>query len=138
MKITALLFFAILFSSCTAQSNSSEMLIKYEAFTRGNSVEFSITKDNIIYKDNNGTKKQKTSLKLWKELIVLVDKFDPSKIGTFIPPSEERIVDKALHAMLLINLGNKQEYISQTFDHGNPPKELEPLLNILFKELKIK
>jgi hypothetical protein len=112
------------------------MLIKYDAFTRGSSMDISITKDSITYKNNQKLQNLKTSSKLWKELIVLIDNFDRSKIETFIPPSEDRIVDKALHATLLI-VYNDKEYKSQIFDHGNPPKELKPLLDYLFKLLKI-
>ena len=135
MKLLNSLFFVFLFSSCSAQSNAIEMSIKYEAFTRGSSIEFSVTKDSITYKDNQGSKNLNTSSKLWKELLELTSEFEVSKIATFIPPSDDRISDKALHANLKMVIDGK-EYTSQTFDHGNPPKELVPLLSMIFKVLK--
>jgi hypothetical protein len=136
MKLLSSLFFVILFSSCSAQSDASEMVVKYEAFTRGSSIELSATKDSITLKENQGFKTLKMSSIDWKELIKRINKFDVSKIATFIPPSNERISDKALHANLIIIIEGK-EYISQTFDHGNPPKELKELLNWFFKKLEI-
>jgi hypothetical protein len=135
MKLLNSLFFVFLFSSCSAQSDAPEMVIKYDAFTRGSSIEYSVTKDSITYKDNQGSRNLKMSSKLWKELLELTSEFEVSKIATFIPPSNERISDKALHASLIIIINDK-EYASQTFDHGSPPKELESLLSVLFKALK--
>ena len=135
MKLLSSLFFVFLFSSCSSQSNTPEMIIKYKAFTRGSSIEFCITKDSISYKDNQGSKNLKTSSKLRKELVELTNKFEVSKIATFIPPSDDRISDKALHASLAIFINDK-EYTSQIFDHGNPPQELEPLLSMLFRVLE--
>jgi len=137
MKLLSSLFFVVLFSSCSAQSNSTEMFIKYEAFTRGSSIEFSATKDSITFKENQGSKILKMSSIHWKELIELTNEFEVSKIATFIPPSKERASDKALHANLTIVIDGK-EYTSQTFDHGNPPKELKNLLDWIFKQLDIK
>lgn len=137
MKLLSSLFFVILFSNCSAQSNVAEMSVKYEAFTRGSSIEFLVTKDSITYKDNQEFKNLKTSSKLWKELLALTSKFEASKVATFVPSSDDRISDKALHANLKIVVDGK-EYTSQTFDHGNPPIELVPLLNMLFKVLKMR
>ncbi|MBL4569197.1 MAG: hypothetical protein JKY69_06005, partial [Flavobacteriaceae bacterium] len=46
-------------------------------------------------------------------------------------PTDDRIRDAVLHATLKITIGDKT-YSSQTFDHGNPPKELKPLIAELF------
>ncbi|MBL4568525.1 MAG: hypothetical protein JKY69_02310, partial [Flavobacteriaceae bacterium] len=52
-------------------------------------------------------------------------------------PTDDRIRDAALHATLTIILGDKT-YSSQTFDHGNPPKELKSLIDALFKFVDLK
>ena len=45
-------------------------------------------------------------------------------------------VDVALHATLKITLEDRI-YESQIFDYGNPPKELNPLIDKLFSALAL-
>ena len=65
----------------------------------------------------------------------IVSKIKLSEIGALIAPSNERYRDAALTGSFII-LKNDTSYTSSNFDHGNPPKELQELYNILQKYLK--
>lgn len=131
------MFFLLFFINCTAQKLHDLKEITYEASTRGKNLEFKITSDSIIYHENNTVKKIKTPSGTWKEIIRLATKFDVEKIENFNPPSNNRILDKALHATLKFKVNNTL-YISQVFDHGNPPVELKEFLDLLFRKVEIK
>ncbi len=123
--------------NCTAQKLLDLKEVTYEASTRGKNIEFKITSDSIIYHENNTVKKLKMSSNTWKEIIGLATKFDVKKIENFNPPSKNRILDKALHATLKFKVNNTL-YISQVFDHGNPPIELKGFMDLLFSIVEIK
>lgn len=123
-------------TNCNAQKLLDFKEIRYEASTRGKKIELKVTDSELIYKVNQETTRVPLTAKARKEIIALLSKIEILKIETFVPPSEERFSDKALHATLTIIIDTK-EHASQTFDHGNPPKELKQLLNRIFKVLEI-
>ncbi len=123
--------------NCTAQKLLDLKEVTYEANTRGKNMELKITADSIIYKDNHKIKKLKTTSDTWKEITKIASKIDMHSIANFNPPSEKRISDKALHATLKVDV-NDGLYVSQVFDHGNPPKELKRLIDLLFKVAEFK
>lgn len=136
MKFTGYVLFLLMIANCNAQKSLDYKEIRYEASTRGINIELKVTDSLIIYKKNQETTKVQLTPKARKEITALLSKIDILKIETFVPPSEERFSDKALHATLTIIIDTK-EHSSQTFDHGNPPKELKQLLNRIFKVLEI-
>ena len=131
MKITGYVLFLLMITNCNAQKSLDFKEISYEASTRGKKIELKVTDSVIIYKENQETTKVQLTSKARKEITKLLSKIEVLKIETFVPPSEERFSDKALHAALTIIINDK-EHVSQTFDHGNPPKELKALLEYLF------
>lgn len=136
MKLLSCLFFLAVLSGCKAQTNTNNMIITYEAKTRGSSIQLNASSDGILYKDNETSKEIKPTAEFWDEINILVKEMKLSKLSSFVPPKDDRFVDAALHATLNISVGNKI-YQSQTFDHGNPPKELKPLLDKLFDLLNL-
>lgn len=138
MKFGNLLIVLAIVSSCNAQIDSQNMEIIYEAVTRGSSVALKATSTEIVYKDMAIDKTIRSVPKsFWKSIKDIVENMDIEEIGSFKAPSDNRIRDAALHATLKIIIGDKI-YSSQTFDHGNPPKELKPLMDALFKIVEVK
>ena len=123
--------------NCNAQKELNLKEVTYEAFTRGSNIELKITTDSIIYTENQKAKRTKIKSDTWNKIKKLVSKIDLSKIENFSSPTENRNSDKAMHASLKVDVNNV-EHVSQTFDHGNPPIALKPLVDFLFKIAEIK
>ena len=136
MRFTGYVLFLLIITNCNAQKSLDFKEIRYEASTRGKKIELKVTDSELIYKVNQETTRVQLTAKARKEITALLSKIEVQKIETFVPPSEERFSDKALHASLTIIIDTK-EHASKTFDHGNPPKELKQLLDRIFKVLKI-
>ncbi len=137
MKITGYVLFLLMITNCNAQDSLNFKEIRYEASTRGRKIELKVTDSELIYKVNQETTRVQLTAKARKEITALLSKMEVQKIETFVPPSEERFSDKALHATLTIVTDTK-EHASQTFDHGNPPKKLKALLAYLFNVVERK
>jgi hypothetical protein len=68
----------------------------------------------------------------WKSFKTLIEEINLSEMKNFNPPSGKRYVDATLQATISIT-ADKTTYNSQTFDHGNPPKELKKIIDKLFE-----
>ncbi|MUU79825.1 META domain-containing protein [Winogradskyella endarachnes] len=111
--------------------------IKYQATSRASFEYITISKSEIIISEDKTllkTDKFKTNLKDWEELNKLISTIDPETIHNLTPPSTAHKFDGAPHATLAIILGDVQ-YMTPTFDHGNPPETIKTLVN---KVLSIK
>lgn len=126
----------MIFTACSSQDEMSNVTIHYNAYTRGSSLDVTITQNSIVYKDSSGEKTIIKKKLFWQKLNNYIENIELQSITSFSPPSNDRISDKALHATLTVFKG-EDKFTSKTFDHGNPPKELKPLLDFLFKELEI-
>lgn len=136
-KLVACAFFLLIFTACSSQESSDvDLKIHYNAFTRGSNLEVTITPNTIVYKDVNGEKAIVKKELFWQKLNNYIENIELKNIASFIPSSNDRASDKALHATLII-YKDGVAYSSKTFDHGNPPKELKALLDFLFKELQL-
>lgn len=131
MKLFNLLILIAIFStSCSSQEVSDDLIVIYNASTRGSNILFKINSE-IIEKDENGTMvRTKISSKKWKGIKDLINLLALEEINSYEAPSEKRFSDGALHADLSI-IANTKTFNSQTFDHGNPPKELKELVEKL-------
>ncbi|WP_179318626.1 META domain-containing protein [Winogradskyella helgolandensis] len=121
----------------TTTGDSYKTAVKYEASTRGSFDFILISKHGIsISKDQSLQTIQKHSIDLaqWEELKNLIENTDLETLNQLKPPSQKHQYDGALHATLAIQIGDV-EYMTPTFDHGNPPMEIEALVN---KVLSIK
>lgn len=134
LKALFILFWATLANTgCYAQKQKpgTDYQIIYKAQTRGSNLEYTVDTTHImaISKGIEG-KNSKTVLKtVDKEaLIALLSSIELNRINKLIPLSQEYISDRALMANVVIIINGKA-YESSTFDHGNPPNELKPLID---------
>lgn len=130
MKIfyTIILIFTI--NSCISQNN--EVIITYKAFSRGSSIKIETDLDSISYHNNNEYKKLEINYPHQKEIKKILSQINIIELGTLKPPSTKSYSDAALQASIKI-VTNKKTFVSQTFDHGNPPEELKAIIEKLFK-----
>ena len=111
--------------------------VKYQALSR-NSFDFiTISKSNILISKDRDLLKIDTypiEAKDWEAIHTLIKAIDAESMHTIKPPSTKHQYDGAPHATLALIIGDV-EYMTPTFDHGNPPQEIETLVN---KVLSIK
>ena len=136
MKVAKYIVFLFLISSCAAQSKLTNVIIEYSAVTRGTNIEIKLTSKEIKYKKNEAIKVVLLTANQPRKIESLIQQIKLEKLETFVAPTTNSHSDRALQATLKITK-NKKMYSSQTFDHGNPPEELKPLLKYLFKVLEI-
>ena len=141
MKFLLSIFcFTLLNTQCaTKKLNNSEHTSKkevvflYKHHTRGFYKEHHITEENIKtyldYQKKEFTKKEMTPMD-WAKCLELLTKIDLDEFVKLEAPSGLRHADKAQHAELELKI-NKTTLRSREFDHGNPPKEIKPLVNHL-------
>ena len=136
MKKLSLLFLIITFGCSSAQVSTTNILIKYEAYTRGSFIEITTVLNTISLNSNEGLKEFELSKKQKEEILKNLNEVDLINLKNFTPPSTKSYADAALQATLSIS-NNGETYKTQTFDHGNPPKELKPLIDFLFKIVEL-
>ncbi len=116
--------------------------ISYETTTRGFYEKFWIDKDSLtITNDRDHVEKTSYSTpeKEWNELLDILKKVDVSALPNLEAPTSLRHHDGARFATLMVkHKGIESE--SESFDHGNPPKSIEALVNkvLSIKEMTIK
>ena len=135
MKIISLLFLTIfLGKGCNAEQKQDveTAVIEYTATTRGffqkivmQNQKFGVSKER---NNENPTIDQKISNSDWKKIIDAFQEVDLEGIPNLKGPTEKRFYDGAAIATLKITYQGKT-YSSQPFDHGNPPVEIEKLVN---------
>ena len=114
----------------TLKSAEDDITIIYEATSRGFFEEIQVSKTSLRTTSDRNKKQYTTSdtnPEDWKEILSLLAKIDAEKIKTLEAPSSKRLHDGAAHAVLKIKYKDN-EVSSNSFDHGNPPKELAALL----------
>jgi len=112
--------------SCNSQESTTIKQIDYSASTRGSSIKIIASPHQIVY---NNEILEITSEK-WNSLTSLIKEINLNNLKNLKAPSEDRFRDAALAADLKITT-SENLFTSSQFDHGNPPKELKPLLNML-------
>lgn len=120
----------------------SNTTVKYQALSRGSFDFIMISKSNISISTDKGLQKidkYTIDAKDWEILNELIEAIDAETMNTLKPPSTKHQYDGAPHATLAIILGDV-EYKTPAFDHGNPPKTIEALVNkvLSIKEKTIK
>lgn len=105
--------------------------ISYEETTRGFYVKIWISKDSVFI-TNDRNHKEKVSIptpkKEWNELMSLLEEIDIQNLPNLEAPTSMRHYDGARFAKLTVTQ-NRQEINTESFDHGHPPKPIEPLVN---------
>lgn len=128
-----MVFFSI--NDCSHQEKSSLESFSYETFTRGSSTLYTVTPEKINIK-STGLQAGESSAKLekneWETLVNTSEKLKLSEISRLKAPSESRASDAALHAILSVRK-NDTVYKTNSFDHGNPPPEVKPLVEAILR-----
>ncbi len=105
--------------------------ITYEAHTRGSFFECNATIEVISVTTKGHSKNTDVTLMRdsdWAMLLKLTKKIDLKAMQNLEPPSTGNYSDRAAIAILKIEKDDTI-YQSGTFDDGNPPKELKPLID---------
>jgi hypothetical protein len=142
--LAALLF---VFSACDSSKSALEpekqnyktLVIQYEANTRGFYQKLVVQNHTISStNDRKGIKTpiiQKISDTDWNALIFELNKVDLENLPNLKPPTQKRLYDGAAIAELKITFKGKT-FETKSFDHGNPPMEIQKvveIVNSLFK-----
>ncbi len=137
MKFILILLFPILMAETCSQNmeQNKDITFTYEMITRGTRAHYTLNKEEIKVVKNMGTEiknSEKMTSKEWDLLMEKMKDIDVPNIHKLKPPSEKRIFDGAAHAILSIKTGDKI-YKSNSFDHGNPPSALKPLVKAILR-----
>jgi hypothetical protein len=134
MKVLMLLFSLVIFENGCSQSkiNQDTLLIEYSALSRGSYKLISVNKKevSVINKREGKPIIQACNKTNWNNLMDALKTINIENISQLEAPSQKRLFDGAAIGNLKITY-NGTVYESNSFDHGNPPKELE----ILVKEI---
>lgn len=109
----------------------------YEKSSRGVYEYFNISEKSIKFSKDRGLQNitnHPINSSDWAELKTLMEAVDLQSISKLEAPTDNRATDAALAATLALQIGDIH-YMTPEFDHGNPPKEIEALVN---KVLSIK
>lgn len=132
--ISQLIFIFVIISSCKSQkiNDFGTSSITYTAQSRG--VYLSVWMENqkvfIIKGRNEKPYKVMVTAQEMKELERVFSELNLEKIPSLKAPTAKRLFDGAAIANLVISAGGKA-YISKSFDHGFPPKDLEKIITLL-------
>ncbi|WP_109098834.1 DUF4377 domain-containing protein [Aquimarina sp. AU58] len=107
--------------------------IEYQALSRGSFFQIKINKDRIEKTTDRNLKNsdsKKCSKKDWATITSLLETIDLDKISELKAPTEKRLFDGAAHAQLKI-ISSTKTFVSNGFDHGYPPQEIQELVNTM-------
>ena len=134
MKLLSMLFLTIfLGKSCDAEQKQEidTAVIEYTATTRGFYQQIVVQNQKFtVTKDRNGNEKlaqQDISKSDWKKIIEAFQEVDLDGMQDLKGPTEKRFYDGAAIANIKITYKGKS-YETNGFDHGNPPIEIEKLV----------
>ncbi|WP_291114842.1 hypothetical protein [Flavobacterium sp. UBA6135] len=141
MKTITFIFLSLFIAKGCSQQQKEEMKntsIEYQAMSRGFYLNIVIKdKELVVVKERDGKPElRKISSSDWNELSDLFLKIKPEDLSKFKVPSENRFVDAAAIGNLRVIYEGKL-YESESFDHGNPPKEIKNLVNKIISIAKI-
>ena len=120
-------------TSTMSKTNQTEnMIFEYTAITRGSYTMVKANKDTITYQLSRASKEETKDCtkQNWYTLTNLASNVDITKIDQIEAPSKAHQYDGAAIANLNVTVGDKT-YRTQSFDAGNPPKEIAEIVNYL-------
>lgn len=127
----------IIMGNKAANGFNDKTYINYKVSSR-NSFEYILLSQTEMQLSTDKYLKKIDSLPMaekdWATLINLLDSIDTQNLDKLKAPTDKRLYDGAAHATLSVIKGDV-EMMTPSFDHGNPPKEIEALVN---KVLSIK
>lgn len=145
--ITLLAATLVTFSSCNCQKKAAEKnnlisettmkqetspILEYEANTRGFYKKITAANQTIaVIKERDG---KPTTTKIsnadWNELVTLYKSVNKEGLATLKAPSEKRFYDGAAIGSFRV-ITQESTFESSAFDAGNPPAEIEKIVNKL-------
>jgi len=140
LSLIALTAVIVVITSCSSAKNTSSalqkesegLLFEYTAITRGSYKSVVVTPTQITTaknRDKQDSVTKKLTADEWKAVYDYYKAIkDVNTIRDLEAPSKKHQYDGALAATLTINVAD-QVYNSSTFDHGNPPAEIKPLVD---------
>lgn len=120
-------------SSSDAKALKEDLVIEYDAQTRGSFSKVIIKNDSLVVIEKSLTKGESINYypltdKEWKSLIKEVQKIDREKIKSFEAPTAKRNTDAARATKTRV-IYKQEVYESNEFDEGAPPKEIKNLVD---------
>ncbi len=141
MRIFIFLSMMVLLSSskCNPQHVKSmeEAIVEYKASTRGFYFACTIHDQKLITITERGGKETETPLTKVEvqNLATAFEEINLEQLENLEAPSEKRKYDGAPHATLRISKDGKL-FQTNSFDHGNPPKEIKKFIDLMLKYSK--
>lgn len=114
-----------------ANKVNNETTVKYIASSRGSYQFIQISESDILVSTDRSLiqkSKYNCTKENWEDINSLIEAIDLEILEELEPPSTKHQFDGAPHTTLTVKIGGV-EYMTPTFDHGNPPKEIETLVN---------
>ncbi|MCM8569467.1 hypothetical protein NE848_08755 [Gramella jeungdoensis] len=134
-SIIAIILMIFTANDCKQSEQTSITYISYETFTRGSSTIYKVSPDSLEIK-SSGLNSSESSMNLkvnqWSELLEKLEGVEVSKISQLKAPSDARASDAAPHAILSIRK-NDTIYKTNSFDHGNAPTTIKPLIEAILR-----
>ncbi|MFH4963578.1 hypothetical protein V8G69_01120 [Gaetbulibacter sp. M235] len=128
MKVLFIVLSLLIFDQGCINSkiDQDNLSIEYSAMSRGSYKLIILNKKtiSIINKRNAKPIIKECNEKYWHTIMDLVKNIDLENISKLEAPTQKRLYDGAAIANLTITY-NGTDYESASFDHGNPPKEIE-------------
>jgi hypothetical protein len=124
--------------SCAAKHKADDKIkpvsVAYKAMTRGSQKDVLITDknytDTTVRRGEEVKGKGNVTPDQWNAIVAEASKLDYGRLNSINAPSVKHQFDGALAANVIITTADST-YQSVTFDHGNPPAELKPLLKAM-------
>lgn len=134
-SLIALILMVFTTNDCTKPDQVPVTSMTYETFTRGSSTIYRISPDSLKI-IGSGLNESQNSMAItqaqWDELMENLQGVQISRINQLRTDSDERARDAAAHAILSIRK-NDTVYKTNTFDHGNAPNSLKPLVEAILR-----
>ncbi|TBW27881.1 hypothetical protein [Gramella sp. KN1008] len=134
-SLIALILMVFTTNDCTKPDQVPVTSMSYETFTRGSSTIYRISPDSLKI-ISSGLNSSQNSIAItkaqWDVLLEKLQGVEVSKINQLKADSEERARDAAAHAILSVRK-NDTIYKTNTFDHGNAPEPIQPLVEAILR-----
>ena len=109
----------------------TKLEVTYKTFSRTSFDFILVSESRILTSEDKGlqnTSTNQTESNDWEEIKALIEAIDLNTIPKLKPPSTKHQYDGAAHATVAIIMGDT-EYMTPTFDQGNPPQTIKDLVN---------
>lgn len=132
--ISLLLLTLFLGKSCnhSTQNDLANAVLQYTANTRGYHLMIIVSNQKATITQGRGTENPTTVVAIsdadWKELVSYFQAVPLTELPNLKDPTQKRFYDGAAIAKLKVRYQDT-DYETVDFDHGNPPVEIEKLVN---------